>query len=240
MTDRPSQPPAAQPFKPLPRSLLVLVGVIAAVELVLSAADAGLVADPTLRARLFETGAFWSGLLHGTQRPLFAVQPLTMFVSHALLHGSFLHMAMNMAVLLALGRFVADRYGGRMILPVFFIGAVAGGAAFGLLSQSLVPMVGASGAVFAFLGVWSVWDLARHRSAGVSAGPVWRRVLALIGLNVALYIGLGGMLAWEAHLGGFLAGIGCGFWLEGRQAAAAMRLRAAARRAGVSGEPPAA
>ena len=24
------------------------------------------------------------------------------------------------------------------------------------------------------------------------------------------------MLAWEAHLGGFLAGLACGFWMEGR------------------------
>lgn len=239
MTDHPAPPPAAEPFRPLPRSLLALVGVIALIELVLSAADAGLVADPTLRARVLETGAFWSGLLRGQLQPLFAIQPVTMFVSHALLHGSFLHMAMNMAVLLALGRFVADHYGGRTILPIFLIGAVAGGAAFGLLSASAVPMVGASGAVFAFLGVWTVWDLRRHRAAGVPAGPVWRRVLVLIGLNVAMYVGLGGMLAWEAHLGGFLGGIGCGLWLENRQAAAAMRLRAA-RRAAAGGEPPAA
>ena len=72
-----------------------------------------------------------------------------MFVSHAFLHGSLLHMAMNMTILLALGRFTADRYGPGAVLPVFLLGAIAGGAVFGLLAGERLPMVGASGAVFA-------------------------------------------------------------------------------------------
>lgn len=224
-----------EPFKPLPRGLLVLVGLIALIEIVLSLADAGYVADATLRTRVLDAGAFWTGLLRGGQ-PLYALQPVTMFLSHALLHGSLLHMAMNMAVLLALGRFTADRYGEGTVLPVFCVGAVAGGAAFGLLSSGPAPMVGASGAVFAFLGVWTAWDYRRYREAGLSPGPVWRRVVVLIGINVVMYVGLGGMLAWQAHLGGFLAGLGCGFWLENRHAAAALRARAEARRGRISGE----
>ena len=62
--------------------------------------------------------------------------------------------------------------------------------------------------------------------------------LVLIGLNIVLYFGLGGMLAWQAHLGGFLAGIGCGLWLENRRDAQTMRLRAAARRAAAGSGPP--
>ena len=167
---------------------------------------------------MFIAGAFWAGLLHGGE-PLFAAQPVTMFVSHALLHGSMLHMVMNMAILLALGRFAADRYGPGAVLPLFLVGAVAGGAVFGLLADGAYPMVGASGAVFAFLGVWIAWDWLRHRAAGAPVGPVVRRVVVLAGLNVALYVGLQGMLAWEAHLGGFLAGLAGGVWLEGRLAA---------------------
>ena len=199
----------------MPRALLLLVGFIALVEVALSLGDSGILFDPSLRSRVFIAGAFWAELLHGT-RPLFAAQPATMFVSHALLHGSMLHMVMNMAILLALGRFVADRYGPGTVLPVFLIGAVAGGAAFGLLASGAYPMVGASGAVFAFLGIWIVWDWRRHRAAGAPVGPVLRRVVVLAGLNVAFYVGLKGMLAWEAHLGGFLAGLVAGGWLESR------------------------
>lgn len=200
---------------PMPRSLLALVGIIALIEVVLSLADRGILGSPLLRLQVFEAGAFWSPLLHGAQ-PLFAAQPVTMFLSHALLHGGLLHMAMNMTILLALGRFVSDRYGEAPILPLFAGGAVAGGAVFGLLSPQGIPMVGASGAVFAFLGLWIVWDWRRHRANRVPVRPVATRVAVLAGLNVVFYVALGGLLAWEAHLGGFLAGIAAGKYLEDR------------------------
>jgi membrane associated rhomboid family serine protease len=219
----------SQGHRPLPRVLSIGVGLIALIEVVLSLADAGFIGDPTLRMRLFEAGAFWTGLLHGATAR-FAAQPATMFVSHALLHGGLLHMVMNLTILLALGRFVADRYGAGVILPLFLAGAVAGGAAFGLLSSGGYPMVGASGAVFGFLGVWIAWDWKRHRDHGLPVAPVLRRVAVLAGLNLLLYIGLGGMVAWEAHLGGFAIGVAVGAWLEGRIAARDRERRAEVRR----------
>ena len=215
----------------MPAGLLLLAGGIALIEVVLSLADAGFVADPSLRGRVYVAGAFWSSLLHG-DAPLYAAQPVTMFVSHALLHGSLLHMAMNMTILLALGRFTADRYGPGAVLPVFLLGAIGGAAVFGLLSTGAYPMVGASGAVFAFLGVWIAWDWRRHRAAGRPTGPVLRRVVVLAVLNLVLFFGLQGMLAWQAHLGGFLVGLACGAWFEQRIAKADRAARAQARRAG--------
>jgi membrane associated rhomboid family serine protease len=229
-------PPRLQPYRPPPPTLLALAGGIALIEAVLSLADAGVLLDPTLRSRVFIAGAFWAGLLHG-DTPLFAAQPVTMFLTHALLHGSLLHMVMNMAILLALGRFTADRYGAGAVLPIFLLGAIAGGAVFGLIASTAYPAVGASGAVFAFLGVWIAWDWRRHRAAGVPAAPVMRRVAVLVGLNVLLYFGLDGMLAWEAHLGGFLAGLACGAWLEARLARADRVARAEARRHRAEGAP---
>jgi membrane associated rhomboid family serine protease len=223
------RPTLPSTHRPLPRELVLLVGTIAAIEVALSFADVGWLFDPTLRGRVFLAGAFWAGLLHGDV-PIYAAQPATMFVSHAMLHGSLLHMVMNMTILLALGRFTADHYGAGAILPVFFIGAVAGGATFGLVASGDYPMVGASGAVFAFLGLWIAWDWRRHRARGLSPGPVLRRVVVLIGLNVVLYIGLRGLLAWEAHLGGFLAGLACGAWLEARNQRIDRAARAEARR----------
>ena len=222
--------PPSSSYRPLPRELVALVGVIALIEVVLSLADAGVIFDPSLRNRVFIAGAFWSSLLRGNA-PLYAVQPVTMFVSHAFLHGSLLHMVMNMTILLALGRFAADHYGPRVILPVFFVSAVAGGAVFGLLAGGAYPMVGASGAVFGFLGLWIAWDWRRHRAAGAAVTPVLRRVIVLVVVNVVVFIGLQGLLAWQAHLGGFLAGLALGFWLEGRLDRIERAGRAEARRA---------
>lgn len=229
MTDRPLPPTPGAPWKPLPRALLLLVAFMALVELALQAADAGYLGDASLRTRVYIAGAFWSPLLYGSE-PLYAVQPVTMFLSHALLHGSFFHMAMNMTVFLALGRFASDRYGAGVVLPVFFLGALGGGAVFGLLTSEAIPMVGASGAIFAFIGVWIVWDWRRHRAARVSVRPVATRVVVLTGINLVFFLGLGGMLAWEAHLGGFLAGLVCGHLLEARRARFDRTIRTQARR----------
>lgn len=208
--------PGVEPSKPLPRRLLILVGGIAAIEILLSLADRGIVFGPSLRGHAYVLGAFWADLLRGAE-PVYPGQPVAMFLTHALLHGGFLHMAMNLAVLAGLGRFASDRYGPGSILPVFLLSAVAGGAAFGALSASPIPMVGASGAVFGFLGVWIVADWRRLRQLRLPVRPVVVRVLTLAALNAVFYIGLSGMLAWEAHLGGFLAGLLCAFVLEARR-----------------------
>lgn len=224
--DRPRAGPDA--FEPPPRGLVLLAAFIALIEVVLTLADSGVISDGTLRARVYLAGAFWTGLLHGAT-PAFEAQPATMFVTHALLHGGLLHMAMNLAILLGLGRFAADRYGAGVVLPVFLAGAVCGGLAFGLMSDGAYPMVGASGAVFAFIGLWVVWDWRRHRAAGVSTRPIWMRVGVLAALNLVFFFGLEGMVAWEAHLGGFLAGLIAGHLLEMRLARSARRARAEAR-----------
>jgi len=217
-----------QAYRPPPWELLALIGVIALFEILLELADRSILFDPSLRGRVYVAGAFWSGLLHGAT-PVFALQPYTMFISHALLHGGFLHMAMNLAVLAGLGKYVGERYGAGAILPTFVVGALGGAAVFGALSTAPLPMVGASGAVFAFLGVWIVSDWRRLRDRGATIRPVLTRVLTLAALNVAFFFALSGMLAWEAHLGGFLAGVLCGVILENRRDARTRRALAAAR-----------
>jgi membrane associated rhomboid family serine protease len=227
------KPASALPTTRMPLSFSLLAGFIVLVEVVLTLGDLGLLGDPDLRRRAFGVGAFWVSLLHGAA-PVYSLQPVAMFFTHALLHGNFVHMAMNMAILLGLGRFITERYGPGVVMPAFLIGAAAGGAVFALMTRSPFPMVGASGAVFTFLGIWTMWDWYRHRAAGVAVSPVLRRIAVLAGLNVLLYVGLGGFVAWEAHLGGFLAGLALGAYFETRQAALVRaRLR---RREGAAGD----
>lgn len=217
------------PQTPLPRALVALVLFMVVVELVFQIAELGLAGDGALRYRVYAAGAFWAQLFHGVD-PLFALQPVTMFISHALLHGGILHLAMNMAILLGLGRLVGERYGPRTILPLFLLSAIAGGVTFALINASEVPMVGASGAVFGFLGVWTAWDWHRHRAYGLSPRPVATRAVALLLVNVLFFLGFGGSVAWEAHLGGYLAGLLFGWWLERTLVLRTRQARAEARR----------
>ena len=59
---------------------------------------------------------------------------------------------------------------------------------------------------------------------GRGQGPILARVAALVALNLLLAgyadIGLEAKLAWEAHLGGFIAGWVLGYWIAPGQSAA--------------------
>lgn len=95
----------------------------------------------------------------------------------------------------------------RKIFDTTYASAVLGGAAgFAILSDSFRPMVGASGGLFGLAGAILTWDYVDRFVLREALWPVARAVLLLIALNVLLYYAMDRLLAWEAHLGGFIAG----------------------------------
>jgi len=157
------------------------------------------------------------------------------FLTYAFIHGNLMHLGFNGVWLLAFGTPVARRFGPLRFL-IFFLASAAVGAAFHLLVHSgeRLPMVGASAAIsgamaaamrFAFqrggpLGPFRGDSEAAYR---VPATPlsvmlreprlivfliVWFGVNLLFGLGIVSLPGEGDMpIAWEAHIGGFLAGL---------------------------------
>jgi len=190
-------------------SLWLLVGSMLFIELLLELADYGFVGQTDWRAIAIGYGGFWRQLLSGEQ-PLFSLQPYTMFLSHAFLHGGFIHFIMNSVILLALGKFISERTGSAAMLLLFASSAISGAIVFALISDSTGPAVGASGAVFGFIGLWQYWEVVARRNRGLSLNPVLRTIFGLIIINLAIALVLQGALAWEAHLGGFVAGFALG------------------------------
>ncbi|MCW1932434.1 rhomboid family intramembrane serine protease [Pararhodobacter zhoushanensis] len=185
--------------------LLAIVGLCALLETVFTLADTPFADFSVLRRTAMVYGAFWPGLLGGWDE-VFPGQRFTMFLSHAFLHGGFLHMAFNMLILLGLGREAVLRLGQGGVLLLFVLSAVGGGAVYGLLSTSDAPMLGASGAVFGFFGASVYWNIQARRARGLSIEQPIRLTLGLVVMNVILWALVGGMLAWQAHLGGFITG----------------------------------
>lgn len=183
-------------------------------ELVLSLADlagAGL-------WRALATGylGFWPGLL-GDWRPNYPGQALAMFVTYGVLHAGPVHFAVNMMSLVSLGAAVEDSVGPRGLLRIYGAALVGGALGYGALVSGTVPMVGASGALFGLAGALVFWGARDGLALGQGLWsrafwPVWRAVLLLLGLNVVLWVVTGGRLAWQTHLGGFLAGGAMGLW----------------------------
>jgi membrane associated rhomboid family serine protease len=186
-------------------AIVTLIVVNVGIELTLAAADAGLIGSARWRAIAYQNGAFWAGLLHGW-RPNYPAQPWLMFLSYAVLHGGMIHLAGNMLILWGLGRILRLRIGPAGFFAVYILSAVGGALCFGLLSQSPQPMVGASGALFGLVGCWQYWRWSLRRRAGRSLWPVWQALGWLVLLNAVFWVILDGLLAWETHLGGFVAG----------------------------------
>jgi membrane associated rhomboid family serine protease len=155
------------------------------------------------------------------------------FVSYAFLHGSWTHLALNSVWLLAFGTPVARRFGPSRFV-MFFALAAAGGALAHLAAYSgqRVPMIGASAAVSGFMAAAIRFAFQRggplrllgnnpddaYRVPALPLAAVLRdpRALAFLGVwfGLNLLFGLGSFgldsgqaIAWQAHIGGFVAGL---------------------------------
>lgn len=194
-------------FLSVPLSVWVLAALCTAPEMVLLGADFGLWGSARWRPLAYAEAAFWAGLLHGWT-PNYAGQPVTMFVTHSWLHQGPSHLAGNLAALFWLGPQLVARRGAAGLVLFWCVAVPAGGLAFGLIGASPAPMVGASGGLFGLAGEWVVAEVraAAGRSARILRGVGLTALL--VGLNGAAWVLQGGQLAWEAHLGGFLAGVG--------------------------------
>jgi len=132
------------------------------------------------------------------------------------LHAGLAHLVANMYSLFVLGSMCEPIFGRGKYLMTYFIGGVAGGILFSgihLASGSMVTAVGASGAIFALMGMYgAVLLIARKKAkaAGVDGATIgldgaWQRYLMLVAINLFV-VPMTGNIAWEAHVGGLLAG----------------------------------
>lgn len=145
---------------------------------------------------------------------------ITVF-SSMFMHGSFLHIFGNMLYLWVFGNNIEDILGPFRFLAFYFVCGVA--AAFAhVIAQpgSIVPTIGASGAVAGVLGAYLiafpraqvltlVFFFIFVRLILLPAAFVlffWFLLQALSGFT-ALAAGVSGGVAWFAHIGGFLSGM---------------------------------
>lgn len=182
-----------------------MIALCCVIEAVLELADWRVLAPYGLRSIVYDYAAFWPGLL-GEWQPNYPAQPILMFVTYGFLHGGLAHLGFNMLTLWSLGRIVIYRAGTYGFLALYLASMVAGAALFGLLTPDGPPMVGASGALFGLAGAILLWLWRAQPTIAASLRATWRIYAFLILYNVVMYFALDGALAWETHLGGFLAG----------------------------------
>ncbi len=210
--------------------LAVLCGVHAVRTLLLSVdADNLLLLSFAFIPARYEMTVLPGGILPGG-----AGAEIWTFVSYALIHADLTHLGFNSIWLLAFGSPVARRFGALRFLVLFVVTAAAGALAH-LLTHAgeMAPVVGASAAVSGAMGAATrfvfqaggpldSWRLGPGDADRIPAAPLAvamrnPRVIAFVAVWFAanLLFGVGSVsitggeqnVAWEAHVGGFLAGL---------------------------------
>lgn len=154
----------------------------------------------------------WSFAYGAQQQDLVSAGQDWRLVSAAFLHAGITHLLFNMWALYVLGVELERRIGGLPFAALYLAAAVSGGAAYQLFGGQ-APVVGASGAVFGLFGSWLVAAWRARDSAAGRAGL--SQMLTLLAINMALPLFIPG-IAWQAHLGGFAAGlVVSGAWQAG-------------------------
>ena len=190
-----------------------IVALCTVIELTLQLADYGVLDFPRLRQIAYWYGGFWPGLLDDW-RPNYPGQPVLMFLTYGFLHSGFVHLVVNMSGLAILGVMVTERVGEFRFTVIYAVSILGGGIGYAFLASGLVPMVGASGALFGLVGAVVTWGTVDRIEFQESLSPVWRFIAIFVALNLITWWAMGGHLAWQTHLGGFLAGGAAGFFLD--------------------------
>lgn len=155
-------------------------------------------------------------------------------LTYALLHADYVHLLVNLIWMASFGGALARRFGAVRFLVLALIASVAGAAMFYVVNaQGAAAVIGASGGVsgmmaattrFAFSPGGPLAGGRTERAYLLPAEPllsvfkngravafilIWFAANMIFGMAGPLMPGVSGPIAWEAHVGGFLAGLLC-------------------------------
>jgi membrane associated rhomboid family serine protease len=140
-------------------------------------------------------------------------------LSAMFMHGGFGHLFGNLLYLWIFGDNVEHRFGHRVFLAFYLVsGLVATAAQVALAPESVIPTLGASGAISGVLGAYLVLFPRNRVHALLFVWVISIPAVVAIGLWIALQLMSGwsslvlpgaaaGGVAYGAHIGGFLAGV---------------------------------
>ena len=207
--------PARQPFLRAPASVIGLIAVLVA-------AHVGRILSPSnLSDRILNDYAL-DPIRYSAHAAVSISDRILPLFGYMFLHANTMHIAINCVWLLAFGPVVARRFGGAAFVAFFLLCGLAGAACYVALNWGLdVGVIGASGAISGLMGAAIRMMRMRQPYLNVATLPLMpifsSQVLSFSGvwLVINLLTGISGLglsgqiesVAWEDHMGGYLAGL---------------------------------
>jgi membrane associated rhomboid family serine protease len=221
---RPGMPPPATPSRPPVFNIHGAILMLSAVCIAVHVVRTQLLSD-WLNTRFLVGTAFFP-LRYSPEH--FAIDLPTIFspVTYSFVHGGWVHLIINIVWLAVFGSPLAYRIGWARSIGFWMVAAVAAAMThLAVYHGQMVPVIGASGAVSGFMGAAARFGLRanrRHPRRGFD-GPLLsipdtfrvRGVVPFLLVWIALNMGIGfgfldfadgAAVAWEAHIGGLVAG----------------------------------
>ncbi|WP_373653195.1 rhomboid family intramembrane serine protease [Schlesneria sp. DSM 10557] len=148
------------------------------------------------------------------------ISPLMTLFTCMFLHGGLMHIVGNMWFLYIFGDNVEDRFGHIGFAVMYFVSGLAAGIMHIMAdSTSYIPTIGASGAIAGVMGSY-MWLYPRASVMSLIPLGIFSRLMPI---PAPIFLGIwfafqvlsgfqtepgGGGVAWWAHVGGFVAGLG--------------------------------
>ena len=155
-----------------------------------------------------KSGDFDALILHGFSFPG--------LIGHVLLHAGLIHLVGNMVFLWVFGNAICTNTNNWIYLATFLVCTLIAAVTHVLMDGT--PAIGASGAINGIVGVTlAMYPLNRVHMfwvffirGGSTSCKAWLIILAWFMFDIWGAISGGGMIAYWAHIGGFLGGLGFG------------------------------
>ena len=158
---------------------------------------------------------FMPARLSGAEVPWAAVPAVVTPLTATLVHSGLIHLAFNLLIFVWCGMAVERVLGRAALVVLYAAGAYAAALAQWLSDpMGVVPMVGASGAVSAVIGAFSLSFGRPSRVTRSASVNRWINAAWLLAAWVVMQLMIGWLagaqgylLATPAHIGGFVAGL---------------------------------
>ena len=135
-------------------------------------------------------------------------------ITSMFIHRSLWHLVANMWTLYFFSSMLSSIIGDKRYLAVYFIGGIVGGIFYALIASPNSIAIGASGAIFALGGALAILrpKISVYVFPIPAPIPLW---VAVIGgfFIISFWPGI----AWQAHLGGLIAGLAIGYFYKIKQ-----------------------
>jgi membrane associated rhomboid family serine protease len=209
----------AAPINPLPKSVIILLCLVAFVEFILQLGERGLIGGSAAvgwRLELVRKYGFFDPIFELMRvNNNYNIHDLVRFFTFSFIHGSATHIIFILVFIAAIGKFVAEVYGDVILLIIFVFSGAIGALGYGVILNEDFLLIGGYPAVYGLIGAFTwvqLHILRQKKESGLKA-------FQLIGFFLVIQLVFKIVYSishndWLAEVIGFLTGFFIAFILS--------------------------